>query len=286
MLSKLLLFTRQKSAWLTTQNQVVSQGTTVAKNANSKSKWGIDHGENSERQQNKIREVVRAYTTGPGNKKGYAGTLPNCIKCKLYHTGPCPVKCENCKKVGHMPKDCWSPIAATSQRTLVAIRKSEEKRLEDVPIVRDFPKSFAEDLPELPPTRQVKIKIDLVPGAAPVARSPYRLAPLKMQELSNKLQELADKEFIGPSSSSWGAPTVFVKKKNGSFRMCIDYRKLNKFTVKNRYPLSRIDDLFDQLHGSRVYSKIDLRYGYHQLRFWEKDIPKMAFRNRYGHYEF
>ncbi|GKD88753.1 reverse transcriptase domain-containing protein, partial [Tanacetum coccineum] len=105
-------------------NQVVSQGTLVAKNANSKSKWGIDHGENSERQQNKIREVVRAYTTGPGNKKGYAGTLPNCIKCKLHHTEPCLVRCENCKKVGHMPKDCWSPIAATRQRTLVANQKA------------------------------------------------------------------------------------------------------------------------------------------------------------------
>ncbi|GJX72011.1 putative reverse transcriptase domain-containing protein [Tanacetum coccineum] len=164
--------------------------------------------------------------------------------------------------------------------------KSEEKRLEDVPIVRDFPEVFPEDLPGLPPTRQVEFQIDLVPGAAPVARAPYRLAPSELQELSTQLQELSDKGFIRPSSSPWGAPVLFVKKKDGSFRMCIDYRELNKLTVKNRYPLLRIDDLFDQLQGSRVYSKIDLRSGYHQLRVREEDIPKTAFRTRYGHYEF
>ncbi|GJV84542.1 putative reverse transcriptase domain-containing protein [Tanacetum coccineum] len=115
-------------------------------------------------------------------------------------------------------------------------------------------------------------------GAAPVARAPYRLAPLEMQELSNQLQELADRGFIQPSASPWGAPVLFVKKKDRSFRMCIDYRELNKLTVKNRYPLHRIDDLFDQLPGSSVYSKIDLRSGYHQLRVRDKDIPKTAFK--------
>ncbi|GJU41094.1 putative reverse transcriptase domain-containing protein [Tanacetum coccineum] len=160
--------------------------------------------------------------------------------------------------------------------------KSEKKRLEDVPIVQDFP----EDLPGLPPTRQVEFQIDLVPGAAPVARAPYRLAPSEMKELSEQLKELSDKGLIRPSSSPWGSPVLFVKKKDGSFRMCIDYRELNKLTVKNRYPLPRIDDLFDQLQGSSVYSKIDLRSGYHQLRVREEDIPKTAFRTRYGHYEF
>ncbi|GJV25494.1 putative reverse transcriptase domain-containing protein [Tanacetum coccineum] len=164
--------------------------------------------------------------------------------------------------------------------------KSKEKRLEDVPIVQDFPEVFPEDLPGLPPTRQVEFQIDLVPGAAPVARAPYRLAPSEMKELSEQLKELSDKGFIRPSSSPWGAPVLFVKKKDGSFRMCIDYRELNKLTVKNRYPLPRIDDLFDQLQGSSVYSKIDLRSGYHQLRVREEDIPKTAFRTRYGHYEF
>ncbi|GJX80514.1 putative reverse transcriptase domain-containing protein [Tanacetum coccineum] len=164
--------------------------------------------------------------------------------------------------------------------------KSEEKRLEDVLTVRDFSEVFPKDFPGLPPTRQVEFQIDLVPGTTPVARAPYRLAPSKLQELSTQLQELSDKGFIRPSSSPWGAPVLFVKKKDGSFRMCIDYHELNKLTVKNRYPLSRIDDLFDQLQGSSVYSKIDLRSGYHQLRVRDEDIPKTAFRTRYGHYEF
>ncbi|GKC83729.1 putative reverse transcriptase domain-containing protein [Tanacetum coccineum] len=164
--------------------------------------------------------------------------------------------------------------------------KSEEKRLEDVPTVRDFPEVFPEDLPGLPPTRQVEFQIDLVSGAALVARAPYRLAPSELQELSTQLQELSDKRFIRPSSLPWGAPILFVKKKEGSFQMCIDYRELNKLTVKNRYPLSRIDDLFDQLQGSSVYLKIDLRSGYHQLKVCDEDIPKTAFRTRYGRYEF
>nr|GFA18610.1 putative reverse transcriptase domain-containing protein [Tanacetum cinerariifolium] len=120
-----------------------------------------------------------------------------------------------------------------------------------------------------------------VPGAAPVARAPYRLAPFGMKDLSEQLKELSDKCSIRPSFSPWGAPVLFVKKKDGSFRICIDYQELNKLTVKNRYPLPRIDDLFDQLHGSSVYSKIDLRSGYHQLRVREEDIPKTAFRTQH-----
>ncbi|GKA70803.1 putative reverse transcriptase domain-containing protein [Tanacetum coccineum] len=164
--------------------------------------------------------------------------------------------------------------------------KIPERRIEDVPVVRDFLEVFPEDLPGLPPTRQVEFHIELIPGVAPVARAPYRLAPAEMKELAEQLKELSDKGFIRPSSSPWGAPILFVKKKDGSFRMCIDYRELNKLTVKNRYPLPRIDDLFDQLQGSSIYSKIDLRSGYHQLRVREEDIPKTAFRTRYGHYEF
>nr|GEY76862.1 putative reverse transcriptase domain-containing protein [Tanacetum cinerariifolium] len=141
--------------------------------------------------------------------------------------------------------------------------KSEKKRLEDVPIVQNFPEVFPEDL---------------------TARAPYRLAPSKMKVLSEQLKELSDKGFIRPSSSPWGAPVLFVKKKDGSFRMCIDYQELNKLTVKNRYPMPRIDDLFDQLQGSSVYSKIDLRSGYHQLRVREEDIPKTAFRTRLAGY--
>ncbi|GJV34688.1 reverse transcriptase domain-containing protein [Tanacetum coccineum] len=164
--------------------------------------------------------------------------------------------------------------------------KVDEPKIDDIPIVREYVDVFPEDLPGLPPLRQVEFRIDLVAGATPVARSPYRLAPSEMQELSSQLQELQDKGFIRPSHSPWGAPVLFVKKKDGSFRMCIDYRELNKLTVKNRYPLPRIDDLFDQLQGARYFSKIDLRSGYHQLRVHEEDIPKTAFRTRYGHFEF
>ncbi|GJS92548.1 putative reverse transcriptase domain-containing protein [Tanacetum coccineum] len=138
----------------------------------------------------------------------------------------------------------------------------------------------------LPPPRQVEFRIELVPGAAPVVRAPYRLAPSELKELSDQLKELLEKGFIRPSSSPWGAPVLFVKKKDGSFRMYIDYRELNKLTVKNRYPLPRIDDLFDQLQGSSVYSKIDFRSGYHQLRIREEDIPITAFWTRYGHCKF
>ncbi|GJW00779.1 putative reverse transcriptase domain-containing protein [Tanacetum coccineum] len=185
------------------------------------------------------------------------------------------------KKEVHMPY---------KSKTLVVKGDSEKepskKQLQDVPVIRNFPEVFPDDFPGLPPPRQVEFRIELVPGAAPVARAPYRLAPSELKELSDQLKELLEKGFIRPSSSPWGAPVLFVKKKDGSFRMCIDYRELNKLTVKNRYPLPRIDDLFDQLQGSSVYSKIDLRSGYHQLRIREEDIPITAFRTRYGHYEF
>ncbi|GJW26000.1 putative nucleotidyltransferase, ribonuclease H [Tanacetum coccineum] len=137
---------------------------------------------------------------------------------------------------------------------------------------------FASDLPGLPSFRE--IHIDLVPKAMPIVKLPYHLVPTEMQEFSNQLNELQDKGFIRPSSSPWGAPVLFVKKKDGSFRMCIGYRELNKLTIKNRYPFPRIDDLFDQLQGLWYFLKIDLRSGYHHLRVREKDIPKTAFKTR------
>nr|GFB28978.1 putative reverse transcriptase domain-containing protein [Tanacetum cinerariifolium] len=125
--------------------------------------------------------------------------------------------------------------------------KVNESKLEDIPVVREFPDVFPKDLLGLPPSREVEFHIDLIHGAMHVAKLPYRLAPTEMQELANQLKELQNKGFIRPSSSPWGASVLFVKKKDGSFRMCIDYRELNKLTIKNRYPLPRIDDLFDQL---------------------------------------
>nr|GEU43911.1 putative reverse transcriptase domain-containing protein [Tanacetum cinerariifolium] len=165
-------------------------------------------------------------------------------------------------------------------RAQVMEKRSNEKQLEDIPLVRVFLEVFPEDLPSLPSVRQVEFQINLISGAEPVARAPYRLAPLEMHKLSDQLQELADRGFIRPSTSPWGAPVLFVKKKDGFFRMCIDYRELNKLIVKNHYPLPKINDLFDQLQGSSVYSKIDLRSGYHQLKVRDEDIPKTAFRMR------
>ncbi|KAL0541480.1 hypothetical protein IC582_021525 [Cucumis melo] len=158
--------------------------------------------------------------------------------------------------------------------------------LSSEPVVRDYPDVFPEELPGLPPHREVEFAIELELGTVPISRAPYRMAPAELKELKVQLQELLDKGFIRPSVSPWGAPVLFVKKKDGSMRLCIDYRELNKVTVKNRYPLPRIDDLFDQLQGATVFSKIDLRSGYHQLRIKDEDVPKTAFRSRYGHYEF
>ena len=171
---------------------------------------------------------------------------------------------------------------------LASVVASSEQTAElgDIPIVRDFPDVFLEDLLGLPPERVVEFTIDLVPDSRPISIPPYRLDPLELKELYTQLQELAEKGFIRPSSSPWGAPVLFVKKKDGTMRLCIDYRQLNKVTVRNNYPLPRIDDLFDQLGGAGIFSKIDLRSGYHQMRIKDSDIPKSAFRTRYGHYEF
>nr|GEV25019.1 putative reverse transcriptase domain-containing protein [Tanacetum cinerariifolium] len=179
-------------------------------------------------------------------------------------------------------------IERVSQLFLAQVTEIEpvKKQLQDVPMICNFPEVFLDDLPGLLPPRQVEFKIELIPGAAPVARTPYRLAPSELQELSDQLKELFEKGFIHLSSSPWGAPLLFVKKKDGSFHMCIDYRELNKLTVKNCYPLPRIDDLFDQLQGSIMYSKNDLRSGYHQLQIREEDILITVFRTRYGHFEF
>ena len=158
--------------------------------------------------------------------------------------------------------------------------------VEKIPIVREFPDVFPEELPGIPHEREVDLAIEIVPGTVPMSRAPYRMAPTELKELKNQLQELLDKGFIRPSVSPWGAPVLFVKKKDGTLRMCIDYRQINKVTVKNKYPLPRIEDLFDQLKGAGVFSKIDLRSGYYQLRVKDEDVPKTAFRTRYGHYEF
>ncbi|XP_058216036.1 uncharacterized protein LOC131327058 [Rhododendron vialii] len=153
-------------------------------------------------------------------------------------------------------------------------------------VVREFPDVFPEELPSLPPEREIEFTIDLLLGTAPISIPPYRFAPAELRELKVQLQELENLGFIRPSTSPWGALTLFALKKDGSLCLCIDYRKLNRVTVKNKYPMPRIDDLFDQLRGATCFSKIDLRSGYHQLRVRREDIPKTTFHTRYGHYEF
>jgi hypothetical protein len=152
--------------------------------------------------------------------------------------------------------------------------------------VKDFPNVFPEELPGMPPEREVEFVIDLLPGTAPISKRPYRMSVEELKELKKQLTELQEAGYIRPSSSPWGAPVLFVQKKDGSQRMCVDYRSLNDVTVKNKYPLPRIEDLFDQMRGARVFSKIDLRSGYHQMRIRPSDIPKTAFSTRYGLYEF
>ena len=145
---------------------------------------------------------------------------------------------------------------------------------------------FPNKLLGLPLNRDVDFVIELHPGTSPISITLHRMALIELQELRVQLQELLDKGFIRSSTSPWSAPVLFSKKNDKTLRLCIDYRQLNKVTIKNRYPLLRIDDLFDQLKGARVYSKIDLGTGYHQLRVREANIPKTVFRTLYGHFEF
>jgi hypothetical protein len=155
-------------------------------------------------------------------------------------------------------------------------------QLENIPVVCEYPDVFPDDFPGMPPDRNVKFVTELQPGTAPISKRPYRMPPKELAELKNQLQELLDKGYIRPSSSPWGSPALFVKKKDGSLRMCVDYRPLNAVTIK--FP--HIDVLFDQLAGAKAFSKIDLESGYHQTKIRASDVPKTAFSTRYGLYEF
>jgi hypothetical protein len=157
--------------------------------------------------------------------------------------------------------------------------------LEDLSVLQEFEDVFQE-IPRLPPRREIDFSIEIVLGVAPVSKTPYIMSTPELKELQMQLEELLKKEYIRPSVSPWGAPVIFVKKKDGTLRVCIDFRQMNKYTIKNTYLLPKIDDLFDYLRGEKIFSKIDLRIGYHQVRIKEEGIHKTSFRTRYGHYEF
>ena len=186
------------------------------------------------------------------------------------------------KATKFLQKGCQGFLASVVEE----IKGSKEVDPSSVRIVSEFLDVFLEELPGIPPERELEFSIDLLSGTTPISKAPYRMAPAELQELKIQLKELLEKGFIRPSVSPWGAPVLFVKKKDGTLRLCIDYRLLNQVTIKNKYPLPRIDDLFDQLKSVGVFSKIDLRSSYHQIRINDEDVMKSAFRTRYGHYEF
>ncbi|XP_048132162.1 uncharacterized protein LOC115741886 [Rhodamnia argentea] len=179
-----------------------------------------------------------------------------------------------------LDEGCQAYLAAVVDTTF------REPNLGSIPVIREFPDVFPRELPGLPPEREIEFIIELAPGTEPISKAPYRMSPCELKELKVRMQELLDKRFIRSSASPWGAPVLFVKKKDGSLRLCIDYRQPNQVTIKDKYPLLRIDDPFDRLQGASMFSKIDPRTSYHQLRIKKEDIPKTAFRTRYGHYEF
>jgi hypothetical protein len=162
----------------------------------------------------------------------------------------------------------------------------EIKPLEAIKVVSEFLDVFPKELPSMPPERKVEFAIELIPGTAPISKRAYRVSGPELVELKKQIDELMEKGYIRPSTSPWAAPVLFVEKKDGTKRMCIDCKSLNEVTIKNKYPLPRIEDLFDQLRGASVFSKIDLKSGYHQLRIRPSDIPKKTFITKYGLYEF
>jgi hypothetical protein len=162
----------------------------------------------------------------------------------------------------------------------------KEVKIGEITIVKEFQDVFPKELPRMPPDREIEFTIDLIPGTTPIAQAPYKMGPKELKELKEQLDELEKKGFIKESISSWGSPVIFVDKRDGGRRMCGDYRNLNNVTIKNKFPLPRIHDLVDQVKGAGVFSKIDLRSGYHQIKIKVEDILKIAFVSRYEHHEY
>jgi hypothetical protein len=178
----------------------------------------------------------------------------------------------------------FSAVMTTDQASM--LNQVHGNSLMEIQVVQEYPDVFLEELPDMPLDRDIDFIIDLLPGMPPISKRPYRMPINELVELKKQIAELQSKGFIRPSSSPWGAPVLFMEKKDGTQWMCVDYNSLNEVTIKNKYPLPRIEDMFDQMKGASVFSKIDLGLGYHQLKIRESDIPKTAFRTRYGLYEY
>ncbi|RDX95970.1 hypothetical protein CR513_21428, partial [Mucuna pruriens] len=233
-----------------------------------------------------VQRRSQAPALSHASRGGSVGSTPpfNCYKCgrlghRSYQCKARDVTCFRCNKRGHISRDC--PRAR--QESAVASGSASGSASKPKATGRVFALSGTEaaqsdDLIQGYHLREIEFSIDLAPGTGPISAAPYRMSPLELAELKKQLEDLLEKKFVRPSVSPWGAPVLLVKKKDGSMRLCIDYRQLNKVTIKNKYPLPRIDDLMDQLVGACVFSKIDLRSGYHQIRVKEEDIPKTAFR--------
>jgi hypothetical protein len=176
--------------------------------------------------------------------------------------------------------------AAIQAEQVSLLNKVQGTSLTEIRIAQEYLDVFPKDLPGMTPNRDIEFMIELLPGTPRISKRPYRMPVNELVKLKKQIAELQSKGFIHPSSSHWGAPVLFVGKKDGIQRMCVDYRSLNEVTIKNKYPLPRIEDLFDQMKGASVFSKIYLRSEYHQLKIWESDIPKTAFHTRYGLYEY
>jgi hypothetical protein len=188
--------------------------------------------------------------------------------------------------VGFSPLWYSGSPTVSNPRGNASVHHPAAQNLEDIPEACEFPDIFSQDMPGMPPDQDVEFIIKLQPGTAPIFRRSYKMTPKELAELKVQLNELLDKGYICPSSSHWGCPALFMKKKDRSLRLCVDYRSLNDVTIKNKYPLPRIDILYDQLAGARVFSKVDLRSGYHQIKICPEDIPKTVFSTKYGLYEY
>jgi hypothetical protein len=167
-------------------------------------------------------------------------------------------------------------------RIKASLHHMVELKLKDIHVIREYLDIFPDELAGVPSESAIEFKIELQPGTAPVAKTPYKMPPVEMKELKVQLQGLLDKGYIHPSTPPWGCSTLFIEKKDKEFCLCMDYQSLNAVIIKNKYPLPHIDILFDQLEGAQVFSKIDLRSGYHQIKIRVEDIPKMTFTMRYG----